>query len=127
MAAGMTEAPETQMSLPPRQQRVLDQIAQALQTGDPRLKSMFSIFTRLASLDAMPATEAITDVITARLPRRRTLIPVMVITALSIILVSVFASTTACPRLSSDQAVASAAVRLAACTSSTAAWSKGGR
>ena len=114
------------MSLPPRQQRVLDQIAQTLQTGDPRLKSMFSIFTRLSSLDAMPATEAL-EAITARMPRPRTLIPVLVLSVLSVILVSVFASTTACPRLSSDQAVATAAVRLAACTDSTAAWSKGGR
>jgi hypothetical protein len=122
----MMEVPETEMSLPPRQQRVLDQIAHTLQTGDPRLKSMFAIFTRLASLDAMPATEAV-EAITARMPRRRTLIPVMVVTALSVILISVFASTTACPRLSSDQVVATAAVRLAACTSSTAAWSKGGR
>jgi hypothetical protein len=119
----MMEVPETQMSLPPRQQRVLDQMAQTLQTGDPRLKSMFATFTRLASLDAMPTTEAIA----ARLPRPRTLISVIMITALSVILVSVFASTTACPRLSSDQAVATAAVRLAACTDSTAAWSKGGR
>jgi Protein of unknown function (DUF3040) len=117
------DVPETQMSLPPRQQRVLDQIAHTLQTGDPRLKSMFAIFTRLTSLDAMPTTESIA----ARMPRPMTLISVMVVTVLSVVLVSVFASTTECPRLSSDQAVTSAAVRIAACTDGTAAWSKGGR
>jgi NhaP-type Na+/H+ or K+/H+ antiporter len=111
------------MSLPARQQRILDQIELILQAGDPRMKSMFAAFTRFASGEAMPAREAVR----ARLPRLRVLIPVMLVTVLSIVFLSIFATSTACPRLSSDQAVASAATRLAACTNSTDAWSKGGR
>jgi hypothetical protein len=111
------------MSLPTRQQLVLDQIELTLQAGDPRLKSMFATFTRLTSREAMPTTEAIC----ARLPRPVALISIMVVTVLGAVLLSVLAAGTACPRLSSDQAVTSAAVRIAACRNDTAAWSKGGR
>jgi hypothetical protein len=34
------------MSLPRRQQQILNQIEQALQTADPKLKSMFAAFGR---------------------------------------------------------------------------------
>jgi hypothetical protein len=111
------------MSLPTSQQRILDQIELILQAGDPRMKSMFAAFTRFTSWEAMPTREAIS----AHLPRLRVLIPIMLVTALSIVFLGIFATSTACPRLSSDQAVASAATRLAACTNSTDAWSKGGR
>ena len=46
---------------------------------------------------------------------------------LIIVLICVPAAAKQCPRLSSDQVVASAAVRLAACRTTDAAWSKGGR
>jgi Protein of unknown function (DUF3040) len=111
------------MSLPARQQQALDKIDRALQSADPKLKSMFAIFTRLTSREAMPTTEAIV----AKLPRPMVMISIMVVTVLSAVLLSVLAAGTECPRLSSDQVVASAAVRLAACRDSTAAWSKGGR
>jgi hypothetical protein len=39
----------------------------------------------------------------------------------------VVATSNDCPGLSSDQVVASAAVRFAACSKATDAWSKGGR
>jgi hypothetical protein len=117
------DVPEKQMSLPARQQLILEQIELTLQAGDPRLKSMFATFTRLTSLEAMPTTEAIC----AKLPRPVGLISIMVVVVLSAVLLSMLAASTACPRLSSDQAVASAAVRIAACRSDTAAWSKGGR
>lgn len=113
------------MSLPPRQQAVLDKIEAALHASDPRLNGMFAIFTRLTSLDAMPTREAVV----ARLsrPRPAVLISLVLVGILSVVLLGLFSVGTACPRLSSDQEVASASVRLAGCNTSTDAWSKGGR
>ncbi len=112
------------MSLPARQQLVLDQIERVLQAADPRLKSMFAAFARLASAEAMPVTE----VISARPARRlAVLISVLVISALSLVMVFVVATSKACPGLSSDQVVASATVRFAGCSKATDSWSKGGR
>jgi hypothetical protein len=48
------------MSLPGGQQRILDGIAGTLQTRDPRLASMFAIFTRLNHQEPMPADEELT-------------------------------------------------------------------
>ncbi len=45
------------MSLPASEERVLTRIEQTLLARDPRLKSLFSIFTRLTGQEAMPATE----------------------------------------------------------------------
>ena len=109
------------MSLPARQQLILDQIEKALQAADPGLKSMFAAFARLAPREAMPSTEGISG-------RRRTaMISIVVIGALGMVMLGFFATSKACPGLSSDQAVASAAARYAACSKSTDAWSKGGR
>jgi hypothetical protein len=112
------------MSLPPRQQAVLDQIERVLQAADPKLKSMFAAFAQLAPTGAMPATEAIVR----RSARRLTVIvPVIVFSVLSLVMVMVVATSKACPGLSSDQVIASGTVRFAACSKSTDAWSKGGR
>ena len=112
------------MSLPARQQAVLDQIERILAAADPQLKSMFAAFARVASREAMPATEAIPE----RSPRRWTLlICIMVISLLSMVTVFVVATSRACEGLSSDQVVATATVRYAGCSKETAAWSKGGR
>ena len=46
------------MSLPVNEQRVLDRIEDALEGGEPQLRSMFAIFTRLTRDDAVPPTEA---------------------------------------------------------------------
>jgi hypothetical protein len=110
------------MSLPARQQWVLDRIEQALQAADPGLKSMFAAFTRVASTENMPATEAISG-------RRAMVVPIVVISVLGmlIFMLTFLTAGNACPGLSSDQAVASAAVRYAACTKSTDAWSRGAR
>jgi hypothetical protein len=126
------DAPEIQMNLPARQQKVLDQIEQVLQAADPRLKSMFAAFARLALREAMPATEAISDGATGRTrrtrrTRRTVVISIMVIGLLSVLMLTFMATARACPGLSSDQVVASAAVRLAACNQGTNAWSRGGR
>src|SRR5579859_344879 len=47
------------MSLPASQQRVLDSIENRLSTREPRLASMFAIFTRLTSNEALPRLEAL--------------------------------------------------------------------
>jgi Protein of unknown function (DUF3040) len=47
------------MSLPVAQERTLTSIEQALQSRDPRLNSLFSIFTRLTRQEAMPTIEQI--------------------------------------------------------------------
>jgi hypothetical protein len=109
------------MSLPPRQQAVLDQIERA---ADPQLKSMFAAFARLAPTGAMPAAEAIVR----RSARWLTvMVSVIVLSVLSLVMVMVVATSKACPGLSSDQVIASGTVRFAACSKSTDAWSKGGR
>ena len=47
------------VSLPACQQRALDGIESALQVREPRLASMFAIFTRLARDEAVPRTESL--------------------------------------------------------------------
>jgi hypothetical protein len=47
------------VSLPVSEQRVLDGIESALEGGEPRLRSMFAIFTRLTRDDGAPPTEAL--------------------------------------------------------------------
>jgi hypothetical protein len=116
-------APEKQMSLPARQQKILDQIEQVLQAADPRLKSMFASFARMAPAEAAPATEAISG----RSVRRTVMVSVLVLSMLGVITFNVFTAGKDCPGLSSDQVVASAAVRYAACSHATNAWSKGAR
>jgi len=111
------------MSLPDRQQQILDQIEQVLQAADPRLKSMFAAFARMAPRDAVPVTE----VIRARSARRTVVICVMVLSLLGVLMLSFLATKDVCPGLSSDQAVVSASVRYAACSKSTDAWSRGAR
>ena len=47
----------TAVSLPVSQQRILDGIEGALEGGEPRLRSMFAIFTRLTRDEGVPRTE----------------------------------------------------------------------
>jgi len=161
------------MSLPDRQQQILDQIEQALQSADPALRSMYAMFGRLTSPEAMPATEAMpageggtapaagamwkaavtgaagkpaaswvpvgvvgpiaskAGVASTAAPRRRArravVISVIVLGMLGLMIFNVATTGSQCPGLSSDQVVASAAVRYAACNHSTDAWSKGAR
>ena len=118
------------MILPRRQQLILDQIEQALQAADPRLKSMFAAFGHSAKAreqtraQGSPDAEALAD-----RPSRRTLAIFMmvVVCLLGVLVIGIRSTSDDCPGLSSDQVVASAAVRYAACGHSTDAWSKGGR
>jgi hypothetical protein len=50
------------MSLPAAEQRVLNGMAEAMRASEPRLVSMFAMFTRLARNEAAPGQE--------QLPRR---------------------------------------------------------
>ena len=111
------------MSLPERQQQILDQIEQVLQAADPHLKSMFAAFARLAPREAGPASE----VIARRSARRTVLICVMVLSLLGVLMLSILATKDVCPGLTSDQAVVSASIRYNACSKSTDAWSRGAR
>ena len=47
------------MSLPASQQRVLDRIEEALKRREPRLASMFAMFTRLTVHERLPRIEAL--------------------------------------------------------------------
>lgn len=47
------------MSLPASQQRVLDRIEETLKNREPRLASMFAMFTRLATNEGLPRIEAL--------------------------------------------------------------------
>ena len=47
------------MGLPASQQRVLDRIEEALKKREPRLASMFAIFTRLTVHEGLPHIEAL--------------------------------------------------------------------
>jgi hypothetical protein len=116
------------MNLPRRQQMILDQIEQALQAADPRLKSMFAAFGRSARTkehgQPVPAAEALSD-----RPSRRTLaiFTMVVVCMLAVLVVGIRSTSRDCPGLTSDQVVASATARYAGCSHSTDAWSKGGR
>jgi hypothetical protein len=81
------------MSLPTRQQHVLDQIETSLQTADPRLKSMFASFTRMTSREAMPAREAI-----CRTLPRAMLVGVLVVAMLGLVLAAALVSGPGCVR-----------------------------
>ena len=111
------------MGLPPRQQQMLNQIEQVLQAADPRLKSMFAAFTRMAPRDDEPATE----VISSWTVWRKLVVGVVVVSMLGSLMLIIQSTKGDCPGLPSDQVVASAAARYAGCLKDTAAWSKGGR
>jgi hypothetical protein len=111
------------MNLPARQQRALDQIERALQAADPRLTAMFAAFARLSPPPPGPSGRAARR----RAPRIVTIVILVISLLGGMVALGAVATSKACPGLSSDQVVASAAVRYAACSKSTAAWSKGGR
>jgi len=116
------------MSLSRRQQAILDQIEQALHTADPGLKTLFTAFGQwadgqpLLSAEAVPARSA-----SRRLAWRLALACAVIAAAVGALVVGIRSTSGDCPGLSSDQVIASAAVRYAGCSSSTDAWSRGGR
>jgi hypothetical protein len=111
------------MSLPRRQQRALDQIEQALQAADPRLKAMFAWFGCSTRARLGPSVEAISGH-----PSRRTVVIFMVVVVflLGVLIVDSHSVGDPCPALSSGRAAAPAAARFADCVP-TGVWSRGGR
>jgi hypothetical protein len=63
--------------LPASQQQVLDHVESALQECEPRLASMFAIFTRLTRSEAVPRTESLPA--GARLARIRRFVAVLLV------------------------------------------------
>ena len=112
------------MTLPRRQQRILNQIEQALLAADPKLKSTFAAFGRSVRAQVGPAIESVSD-----RPSRRTLVifTMIVVGLLGALVVGIRSTSGDCPGLSSDQVVAPAVTRFAACSQGTDAWSRGGR
>ena len=47
------------MTLPARQQRALNAIDEVLRGADPRLATMFGVFTELTAQEGMPAVETL--------------------------------------------------------------------
>jgi hypothetical protein len=79
------------VSLPVSQQRVLQGIESALESGEPRLRSMFAIFSRLARDDGAPRTESLPPRASVRrawlVARRRAIIAIPVVLGLVALLV----------------------------------------
>jgi len=111
------------MNLPRRQQEILDQIERALAAADPGLKAMFAAFGSRMAGQPLPGWEALT----VGTIRRAVLISAMLAVAIGVLALGIRATSGDCPGLSSDQVVATAAVRHAGCTNATDAWSRGGR
>lgn len=111
------------MSLPPRQQAILDQIEQGLQAADPRLNTMFETFTRSTLEQSVPRTE----IVSRRSTRLLVIVCVTLLSVIGVLVADIRSTSDDCPGLSSDQAVASAAVRHVGCSQSTDVWSRGGR
>jgi hypothetical protein len=76
------------MSLPARQQRALDRIDQTLAVDDPRLGSMFEIFSRLTLDEPMPVSERVTAGL-KRVLRPAMMVSIALIASLTVLLVSV--------------------------------------
>jgi hypothetical protein len=76
------------VSLPVSQQRVLEGIESALEGGEPRLRSMFAIFTRLTRDEGVPGTEALrTETLLRRVwPAGGVTVPVRALIAIPLIL-----------------------------------------
>jgi hypothetical protein len=79
------------MSLPASEARVLSTIEERLLARDPRLRSLFSIFTRLNWQEAMPAREQL------RRPRWRPRPGAVMLVALLLAVVSIVAASLAMP------------------------------
>lgn len=76
------------MGLPARQQRVLDRIEEALKRREPRLASMFAMFTRLNLGERLPRIEAL-EAVPWWSPRRyRRRMPVLFLSLAVILIVS---------------------------------------
>jgi hypothetical protein len=122
---------EKVMTLPAGQQQTLDDIAGTLQARDPRLASMFSIFTRLTRHEPMPRAEELAPVslwlasrglcgrlLRARLPGTRvraSLVVPVVLAALVSILVILIPAGASASRCSAPTGTAHSAAHASTC------------
>jgi hypothetical protein len=99
------------MSLPARQQQVLDQIDRALGTADPWLAGIFATFTRLTARDGMPAVEAIQP----RSRRPVVLMSLMAMAAVAGIVLGALTGTSGCTPTLGNGHVANSSSQSAMC------------
>jgi hypothetical protein len=103
------------MSLPASQQRVLDAMESALKRREPRLASMFAIFTRLTHNEGLPRTEVLERVrwwsarrVRARLPGPvALLVPLAVALVVSAVILGITGSPRTCTMIVGRSPVAS--------------------
>lgn len=105
------------MSLTARQQRILKHMESALRVRDPRLTSLFGIFTRLTSHEPMPPWEAITARV-VRLARPVVLVPVTLAVLIAVITLGVLLPPPHCS--AAPRTVAVQATRMLVCPSGVA-------
>lgn len=79
------------MSLPASEARVLTRIEEGLLSRDPRFRSLFTIFTRLTSQEAMPAREQL------RRPRWQPRPGAVLLVALALAVVGIVVASLAVP------------------------------
>jgi Protein of unknown function (DUF3040) len=97
------------MSLPASEVRVLTTIEESLMSRDPRLRSLFSIFTRLTWQEAMPAREQLRR--TRWRPRPgAVLLIALALAVVGVVLAAVAVPAGSCSPTLRRQGVASAAV-----------------
>jgi hypothetical protein len=109
------------MSLPASEVRVLTRIEEGLLSRDPRLKSLFTIFTRLTRQEAMPAREQLQRR-RWRPERRAVILLALMLTVVGVVVASLAVPGRACSPVQREQTVASAAAH--ACTPATSSGSQ---
>src|SRR6516162_3482816 len=96
------------MSLSAAEARALTRIERALLSRDPRLRSLFSIFTRLTWQEAMPAREQLRR--RRRRPRPGVVIAIGLVLALAMVVMGVIVSPQrGCPALRTGSTLVKAA------------------
>ena len=107
------------MSLPVAQERALTSIEQSLRSRDPKLNSLFSIFTRLTRQEAMPTIEQIRQ--QRWRPRPGAVILLTLVLLVSAVVVGSLVSGRGCGQAPSSTAQPSAIAASAAFSQCTAA------
>ncbi|HXC82400.1 MAG TPA: DUF3040 domain-containing protein [Trebonia sp.] len=113
------------MSLPAHQQRVLDGIEISLEGDDPKLRSMFAIFTRLTRGEEVPVTERVRARARARSKAQAIMVaPILVVFVLGVVTLCIFLAVStstvrACKSVSQPRA---ATTRAVGCESLPPTW-----
>jgi Protein of unknown function (DUF3040) len=104
------------MSLPASEARVLTRIEEGLLSRDPRLRSLFAIFTRLTWQEAMPAREQLRRS-RWRPGRGAVVLLALMLTVVGVVVASLAVPGRVCSPIQREQTVASATAH--ACTPAT--------